>query len=67
MPGLSAPLLFVYSSKYLLVVYFSIILLRKAEKEEERRAREKIRQKVEEDKVDLHAFFHYIFIPQQNP
>jgi len=41
--------------------------LRKAEKEEERRAREKIRQKVEEDKVDLHAFLHYIFIPQQKP
>lgn len=33
------------------VVFYSIIALRKAEKEEEKRAREKIRQKLEEDKV----------------
>lgn len=29
-------------------------MLRKAEKDEERRAREKIRQKLEEDKVIMH-------------
>jgi hypothetical protein len=31
-------------------------LLRKAEKDEEQRAREKIRQKLEEDKVNLLVF-----------
>lgn len=30
-----------------------ILALRKAEKDEEKRAREKIRQKLEEDKVDI--------------
>lgn len=47
-------------------MYFSIILLRKAEKEEERRAREKIRQKVEEDKVDFTCLFalHIYFSTQ---
>lgn len=34
-----------------LLYSYSIMALRKAEKEEERRAREKIRQKLEEDKV----------------
>lgn len=34
------------------LLYFnSLLALRKAEKEEEKRAREKIRQKLEEDKV----------------
>lgn len=39
-----------YIRNYVLCSY-SIMALRKAEKEEERRAREKIRQKLEEDKV----------------
>ena len=43
------------------VVLYSIIALRKAEKEEEKRAREKIRQKLEEDKV-LKMLFHYSLI-----
>lgn len=34
----------------------SIIALRKAEKEEEKRAREKIRQRLEEDKVIAKSF-----------
>ena len=42
-------------------VLYSIIALRKAEKEEEKRAREKIRQKLEEDKV-LKMLFHYSLI-----
>ena len=35
----------------ILLCSYRILALRKAEKEEERRAREKIRQKLEEDKV----------------
>ena len=35
----------------------SLIMLRKAEKEEEQRAREKIRLKLEEDKVIFLCFF----------
>ena len=45
----------------LFVVLYSIIALRKAKKEEEKRAREKIRQKLEEDKV-LKMLFHYSLI-----
>ena len=41
--------LLLFYAKYL--SYCRILALRKAEKEEEKRAREKIRQKLEEDKV----------------
>lgn len=37
--------------EFFCALLYSIIALRKAEKEEEQRAREKIRQKLEEDKV----------------
>jgi hypothetical protein len=40
-----------------------LMALRKAEKEEEKRAREKIRQKVEEDKVTT-VLFHFSFSPK---
>lgn len=40
----------------------SIIALRKAEKEEEKRAREKIRQKVEEDKVRIEFYFSSVLL-----
>ena len=39
----------------------SILALRKAEKEEEKRAREKIRQKLEEDKVLAMCFCDFLF------
>lgn len=41
-----------------MVCFNSLLALRKAEKEEEQRAREKIRQKLEEDKV-LNFSAHY--------
>lgn len=42
-------------------LYFSNLVLRKAEKEEEKRAREKILQKVEADKVVI-EFYHFLIL-----
>jgi len=63
--------LFVYQKSALSCCYnwmknkflLRLMALRKAEKEEEKRAREKIRQKVEEDKVTT-VLFHFSFSPK---